>query len=298
MSAVTAAITTCRRPVPIVERALKSVVSQTYDDIRIFVVNDYPEDPALSDALKDMCRRYDGRFPVTYLTTGKNSGACRARNVALEAAETPYIAFLDDDDEWYPDKTALQVDALEKTPEAALCYCNVRHCYSDGRTEIRNSGPMPEGMIFHDLVAFNIIGSCSFPMLLTEAFREVGGFNESMPALQDLEAYMRLCRIYPAVYISDPLVDYHIEQIDRISSSMKRRADGCARLEDAFRDVIKNDRNDRAAMALRCLFHYSNDHRAKDSVMAWCRAVAARPEAVATNLKKLRQVVRSFTPDR
>jgi len=295
MTAVTAAITTCRRPIPIVERALKSVTAQTHEDIRVFVVNDYPEDSELSGALEDLCRRNSGRFPVTYLTTGHNSGACRARNVALNAAETPYIAFLDDDDEWLPDKIALQAASLDDAPDAALSYCNVITCYPDGREEIHDKGTMPEGMIFHDLIAFNIVGSCSFPLLRTEAFREAGGFSEEMPALQDLEAYLRLCCKYPAVYISTPLAKYHIEEINRISSSTKRRADGCEKLEASFRDVIKSDRRDVAAMALRCLYHYSNDRRAAASLHAWCRAVGARPEAVGTNLRKFGQVIRAFT---
>lgn len=101
---VTAVITTYKRGVNIVERALKSIVNQTYSNLEIIVVNDYPDDSELVEKIHNTIEKYRDQRPIEYIVVERNGGACKARNIAVNRAKGDYIAFLDDDDEWLPQK--------------------------------------------------------------------------------------------------------------------------------------------------------------------------------------------------
>jgi glycosyltransferase involved in cell wall biosynthesis len=107
-STVTAVIPTHQRP-QLVQRAVRSALAQTYDDMDVVVVVDGP-DVATEQALAEV---QDKRLRVMVLP--KPLGAARARNLGVEAAWGDWIAFLDDDDEWLPEKTALQMKAAERS---------------------------------------------------------------------------------------------------------------------------------------------------------------------------------------
>ena len=104
---VTAVITTHKRTPELVERALKSILAQTYENIEVFVIDDSPEEYELRSAVKNMIESYAEKN-VTYIAHDKCMGACAARNTGLEAAKGEFIGFLDDDDEWLPTKLEKQ----------------------------------------------------------------------------------------------------------------------------------------------------------------------------------------------
>ena len=118
---VTAVITTHKRPPEIVERALKSILIQTYKNIEIFVVDDSPAEYELRSAVKNMVESYADRN-VTYIAHKKCMGACAARNTGLEAANGEFIGYLDDDDEWFPIKIEEQLKGFD-SEDVALVYC-------------------------------------------------------------------------------------------------------------------------------------------------------------------------------
>jgi glycosyltransferase involved in cell wall biosynthesis len=103
---VSVIIPTLRRPT-VVLRALGSVLAQTFADFEVIVVIDGPDDPTR----ESLATIYDPRVRVVPLQ--ENVGIARVRNAGIAASSAPYIAFLDDDDEWLPNKLALQVAAAE-----------------------------------------------------------------------------------------------------------------------------------------------------------------------------------------
>src|SRR5579862_6769377 len=105
---VSAVIPTRNRP-HLVTRAVQSALDQTYADIEVIVVVDGP-DPATEDALAQFD---DKRLRLIVLP--EPVGAARARNVGVEAAWGDWIALLDDDDEWLPEKTRAQMQAAERS---------------------------------------------------------------------------------------------------------------------------------------------------------------------------------------
>ena len=95
---VTVVITTYKRPPEIVNRAIQSVLMQTYPHIELIVVDDSPADYELREETARLVTGIGGN--TRYIQHEKNLGACAARNTGLKHANGVYIAFLDDDDEW------------------------------------------------------------------------------------------------------------------------------------------------------------------------------------------------------
>ena len=97
MKKIACVLITYRREIEVVERALLSIINQTYKCIDIVLVNDYPEDIQHSYKLKKLADKYG----IKYVTYKHNSGACVARNAGASCTEGDYIAFLDDDDDGF-----------------------------------------------------------------------------------------------------------------------------------------------------------------------------------------------------
>ena len=101
-------ISTCKREPEILKRAIESVRGQTFQDVEIIVVNDAPEDAALEARVRAMIQEFrDDR--IRYIVHGQNQGACAARNTGAGIAKGEFLAFLDDDDEWLPEKLEEQL---------------------------------------------------------------------------------------------------------------------------------------------------------------------------------------------
>lgn len=165
-------------------QSLDSVRAQRRPVDEIIVVDDCSSDETCSVALAH------GALSVS---TGRNGGPGRARNVGIQAASGDVIAFLDADDWWAPDHTEVVVGLLERFPEAAVAFAGAR---SFGRQDIEYKPPVPEQEpldLFWTLVNSNII-----PQLATAARREallsVGGYEESMRWAEDYDLWLRLAR--------------------------------------------------------------------------------------------------------
>lgn len=197
------------RPQRVVD-AVESVKSQTYADIEHIIVDDCSEQP-VSDVL---ARSEVATDDVIVRRHDENEGTMAARNTGIGAASGEYIAFLDDDDEWHPEKIARQVDrALESG--AAIIYTGVQQV-ADGETfsvEI----PEVEGQITRDLLTGNPIKSTSTVMVHSDIFDEVNGFDRRLTNLDDWEFYIRASTVASFAGVHDALVmrHHHDAQISR-----------------------------------------------------------------------------------
>src|SRR5262249_39357728 len=122
-----------------IERAVDSVLAQTYSDYEIIVVDDGSRD-ATADIVAS---RYGDRVRLLCLT--RNQGESAAMNHGIDAAEGELIAFLDADDEWLPDKLSKQVDALNRNPDAVMVSCACRFLDVNGNV-FREFGIPPPGI--------------------------------------------------------------------------------------------------------------------------------------------------------
>jgi glycosyltransferase involved in cell wall biosynthesis len=165
-------------------QSLDSVRSQRRPVDEILVVDDCSSDNTCSLAIAHGARS---------ISTGRNGGPARARNVGIQAATGDVIAFLDADDWWGPDHTQVIIGLLERFPEAAVAFSGAR---SFGTQDIEFKPPVPQEEpldLFWTLVRSNII-----PQLATAVRRDVllasGGYEESMRWAEDYDLWLRLSR--------------------------------------------------------------------------------------------------------
>lgn len=235
---VSAIVTTYKRDVKTVKRALDSIVNQTYENIEVFLVNDCPEDAELSKALSELTESYQCDKKVNYISMPHNGGACAARNLGLKESKGEFVAFLDDDDEWLDTKISEQIKRFD-SPNVGLVYCNT-YAHYEGKDElvVRESHPMPEGKIYDNLFAENIISSTSFPLIRREAIESVGGFNIAMPSLQDLELWLRMTKKWEVRYVDKPLGTYYFYNGERISRHPERRTKAYETIYSQYKDYL------------------------------------------------------------
>ena len=124
-------ITTYKRTPDIVLRAVSSVVAQTFGDWELIIVDDSPETWEIRPQIRLAVEKIANEdLRIKYIPHDKNSGACAARNTGIMHAKGEYIAFLDDDDEWVPEKLEKQLDILQKSGDnVALVYCGSVYYY-------------------------------------------------------------------------------------------------------------------------------------------------------------------------
>lgn len=220
MSKVTAIITSYKRDSKTVQRAIDSILNQTFSDIEIILVDDNAKDSEYSPELKKLCFSKG----VMYCTQGENRGACSARNYGIKKASGEYIGFLDDDDEWLPNKIEKQLACFEKNPDIGLVYCkgNIVDEGTNSIIGIYNENNIRTNLNISDLLAKDYIGSTSQPLIKKECFDKVGGFWEEQPARQDYEMWIRISQYYNLYGINDVLFNHNFHFGDQISKNYNK----------------------------------------------------------------------------
>jgi glycosyltransferase involved in cell wall biosynthesis len=165
------------------KEALDSVLAQTIDDWELVVVDDGSTDA--TPEVFSVCR--DPR--IRYVRQSRcGVAAARNRGVALSCASM--VAFLDSDDLWLPDKLKSQLRFFSLNPAAAICQTEETWVRCGRRVNPRTRHRKHSGWIFKECLPLCIV-SPSAVMLKREAFDELGGFDESLPACEDYDLWLR-----------------------------------------------------------------------------------------------------------
>ncbi|MDD1706059.1 MAG: glycosyltransferase, partial [Methanoregulaceae archaeon] len=140
-----------------------------------------------------------------------NQGISVARNRAIGISSGEYIALLDSDDVWFPEKLELQVKVLEAREAVGMVYSDCIVVDSLGHLLRRTYMPQtpPQGMIFRDLLLSNCIPSSS-AMMRKKVFQETGLFNPAYRIAMDYDLWLRLAVRYPIEAVQKPLMQYRL----------------------------------------------------------------------------------------
>lgn len=193
-----------------IQRAVNSVLAQTYRPVEIIVVDD-----GSTDATADQLQEYGDRVR---LVRQKNGGPSSARNAGIRQANGEIISFLDSDDAWLPEKLACQVALLEQLrPHGVLCcICNARMVNADGteRTSFAAAGLLPHepsGIWANpaEVLLTRFILSNQTLAVRRELLERTGFFNEKFRLLEDYDLALRLALMGPWAYVAEPLVVWH-----------------------------------------------------------------------------------------
>lgn len=201
----------------LLKRAVHSVLNQNSVSFEIIVIDDGSED-------HNTIEEYLKQFGIIYLKTTGGKGGGYSRNIGLDHASGELIAFLDDDDYWAPDKLQKQAQLMEDN-DAGLCYTGVSVCKPNG--SLRYSFRKPRYTdLFLSIMKQNFIGTTSSVVVRKSIIQKIGGFDISLPALQDYDLFIRILRHCQACWISEPLTFYDDQgTCDRVSFSRRRYLD-------------------------------------------------------------------------
>ena len=234
MDLISVVITTYKRQLAILERAIKSVTNQTYDNIELIVINDYPDDIAQADNIREMVKAIDPE--CVYIVNEKNIGAASSRNIAIAEAKGKYIAFLDDDDEWLPDKLEKQYKIISADSSVGLVYGNYLLVDDKKAKNVRVINPRNP---IKELVKMNFIGSTSIPLINLEILRKVGGFDGSLKMGQDYDLWLRIALISKLEYINEPLIKYFVSNDSTFRFNHQNRVISEQYWNNKYNDIFK-----------------------------------------------------------
>ncbi|MFH1719653.1 MAG: glycosyltransferase family A protein [Planctomycetota bacterium] len=213
---VSVIIPTCNRA-QLLTQAIDSVLSQTYKNFEIIVVDD-----GSTDDTKRALVQYMNRIRYMYQ---ENQGGAAARNVALKLAKGEYIAFLDSDDLWFPQKLERQVEILDKYGEFALVYTNIIYINNAGKFSATgySSKMFKSGYLFKETLLRKV--ACGHPptwLIRKSCLDETGGFDPEFRTSHDRDMIVRIARKYKIYGIRDPLAmvrQHHFERLRGSSSA-------------------------------------------------------------------------------
>lgn len=200
------------------KKSVQSVLDQTFSKFEIIIINNYSTDNTL-----DVISAFnDNRIKVINF---KNEGIiAKSRNQGIMQADGKYIAFLDDDDLWCPDKLELQVKYLGEHPEFDLVYSNALIIDEHGTRKglLKDSKDAKTGQIFLDLLYENFVPILTV-LMKREIFESIGSLTEdtSMIGREDYECWLRASLKYNFGYIDNPLALYRIHS-EGVSMAINR----------------------------------------------------------------------------
>lgn len=231
-------VPTYRRP-ELLADALASVTAQTFRDIEVIVVDDDPDGSA-ADVVAGFARSSPG-VTVTYLRNDHARGGSGTRNAGLDRARGEWIAFLDDDDTWLPDKLA-DVDALiagSTDPDLVLVYTG--HVKYDFERELEQPTPAPRvrGHVLERTLYENVVGGMSVVVAQTATLRAIGGLDERFQSLQDMELYVRMAERGTFDFVARPLVRIRSSYRERITYDPRKKLQGARLFAEKYAHLMR-----------------------------------------------------------
>ena len=231
---------------------INSVLSQTYADFELLVIDDGSTDNT-RDIVNDFCQR-DSRIR---LISQKNQGVSVARNNGIKMARGEYIAFLDSDDLWVPDKLAKHVEHLTANPKLGLSFARVEFITFDGKSTGKYSNPRMVDISAKDLYEENAAVTPSNAVISRAALEQVGGFDGELSGAADAELFLRLkCHGWEVEGINEVLVLYRTS-LGGMSSQLYKMEEDWNRLSKKAQvyapELIQHHYKQARAMLLRYL---------------------------------------------
>ena len=222
----------------LVMRAIDSVLTSTYTNIDIIVVDD-----GSVDDTKDLINsRYGDRISYIYQT---NKGAAAARNVGLKLSKAKYINFLDSDDYFLPDNIELKVKALEGNPELGWVFSDTYFKNSQNQlvtdkniNKIRKE--LEQRSYFFDILLMHGITNTNSVMMKKECIEAIGAFDEKLVTFEDVDLFYRVSKYFKGKYIDKALLVVD-EQTSGLTSNRDRFYMGKIKVIEKTKKNFKDD---------------------------------------------------------
>jgi len=227
---------------PYLPQAIESALGQTLGDTEIVAIDD-----ASTDGSVDVLQRYADRLRVVLHETNQGTYATLNEGIALTSA--PYIAILNSDDVWLPDKLRQQVAVIERDPRIGLVHTGFRVIDAEGKPVAGNPlgvrfHPNPQGDLLAELLTRNLFITSSV-LFRRECIERCGRFEESLFGMGDWDLWLRIAEHYTIGYVPEPLTLYRIHGQNTMYQSARMCADDLWIHEERIRkrlpELLKHD---------------------------------------------------------
>ncbi len=238
----------------VISKAIESVIAQTYEPVEIIIVDD-----GSTDNTEDKLADYAGKIKYLYK---KNGGCSSARNLGIKEANGEYVAFLDSDDAWYPQKLEKQVEKLSQNKDYGMVFSeielidedNEHISYSKWRNNIKKDGDILLDFLKNPAI------TCSCLLVRKDVLSEVGFFDEQLSTGEDIDMVFRICSKYKAMLIDEPLVRYKKGK-DSLSNNLftKNRLKAIEKIKQYNKEFIEENKDVIAETAAKIHLDYAVD---------------------------------------
>jgi glycosyltransferase involved in cell wall biosynthesis len=198
----------------LLKKAIDSVLLQTERDLELIIVDDASTDET-SELLNEFVKT-DARIKVIKNKVALGGGG--ARNAGIFASKGKWVAFLDDDDEWFKNKLSLQLEKINLSPSAVACSCDYEHNYPFG---LKKKFVLPHRITLNELYYANSLGGASMCLCSRNILVSIQGFDTKLKSGQDWDLWVRLRAQGQVVVCNRPLVRYMDHSGFRISNNMR-----------------------------------------------------------------------------
>lgn len=203
-----------------IERAIRSVYAQTVLPLEVIIIDDSSNDSTVEivewlQAIHDTLKIY---------TQTVNRGAQYARNVGIKEAKGNWIAFLDSDDEWLPDKLETQLEEIKKNPGCRAIFCDGYTAFGNALRYRRCGNISKRSYGLKDILSAEVLFQSM--IVRKDVLMKIGYLDNNVPAYQEVDTKIRISNEADFVYIPKPVFKYHMHSGETISKNGKRNADG------------------------------------------------------------------------
>ena len=188
--------------------AVESVLNQTFRDVELIIVDD-----GSTDETPEALERFGSKITIV---AQPNRGVSAARNAGIGFASGKYICFLDSDDIWKPRKLEIQLAVMNRNPEYKISYTDEIWIRNGRWANPKKRHRKYSGWIFPHLLPLCLISPSSV-MIERSVLDDVGLFDESLPAGEDYDLWLRIGSRYPILFISEKLIVKHGGHPDQLS---------------------------------------------------------------------------------
>jgi glycosyltransferase involved in cell wall biosynthesis len=188
-----------------ISETIDSVLAQTYRDLEIVVVDD-----GSTDNTRGVLQQYGDGIRYIYQ---RNSGVSTARNTGISIATGEYIALLDHDDLWLPEKLEKQIKILDADPDTALVYSDSYLMDFSGKLLGRmfDSVQPHRGRVLAELFLENFI-PCLTVVIRKQVLDKVGLFRPDLCIAEEYELFLKIVDLYPVDFVDAPLAKYRVHE--------------------------------------------------------------------------------------
>ena len=216
-------------------RAIKSVLNQTFKDFELIIVDD-----CSTDNTEEVIRKFQKKDKrIKHIRHEKNRGLSAVRNTGIRITKGEYIGFLDDDDEWLPEKLEKQIKLFSSSPDKKLGFvaCDYLEINSNTGAVFRYNIPKYKNA-FKTLLKSTSLCNSSNTIVKRNVLDDVGFFDENLEVGEDRDMWIRIAQKYDFDFVPELLFRYYIHQnnITKTTSNLRKTKDE-ERIIEKYKDI-------------------------------------------------------------